>query len=50
MLSYPIMGGLTAQVNIQNFTNKKYYTGIRNNGWATPGEGRQAILSLFYSF
>ncbi|QJU56499.1 TonB-dependent siderophore receptor [Sphingomonas sp. AP4-R1] len=50
MLSYPIVGGLTAQVNIQNFTNKKYYSGIRNNGWAVPGEGRQAILSLFYSF
>lgn len=50
MLSYPIVGGLTAQLNVQNFTNKKYYTGIRNNGWATPGEGRQAVLSLFYSF
>ncbi|MDO6416735.1 TonB-dependent siderophore receptor [Sphingomonas sp. BIUV-7] len=50
MLSYPIAGGLTAQVNVQNFTNKKYYTSIRNNGWASPGEGRQAILSLFYSF
>lgn len=42
--------GLTAQVNVQNLTNKKYFTAIRNNGWATPGEGRSAVFSLSYSF
>lgn len=49
-LSYEIRDGLTAQVNVQNFTNERYFTGIRNNGWATPGEARSAILSLYYSF
>ena len=49
-LSYPIVGGLTTQLNIQNFTDEKYYTGIRNNGWAVPGEARQAVFSLLYSF
>jgi catecholate siderophore receptor len=49
-LAYPFGNGLTAQLNVQNFTDEKYYTGIRNNGWATPGEGRSAVLSLFYSF
>jgi len=49
-VSYPFGNGLTAQLNVQNFTDEKYYTGIRNNGWATPGEGRSAVLSLFYSF
>lgn len=49
-VSYPITEGLTAQVNVQNLTDKKYFTGIRNNGWATPGEGRSAVLSIFYSF
>ncbi|MCP3734671.1 TonB-dependent receptor [Sphingomonas sp. RP10(2022)] len=49
-LAYSFAGGLTAQVNVQNFTNEKYYTSIRNNGWAAPGEGRSAVLSLFYSF
>ena len=49
-LAYSFAGGLTAQVNVQNFTNEKYFTGIRNNGWATPGEARSAVLSLFYSF
>lgn len=59
-LSYAITDGLTAQLNVQNFTNEKYFTNIRNNinatsgavtgGWAMPGEGRSAVLSLFYSF
>jgi catecholate siderophore receptor len=59
-LSWNLNNGLTAQLNVQNLFDKKYYTGIRNNisttngivsgGWATPGEGRAARLSLFYSF
>ncbi len=49
-ISYPVTEGLTAQLNVQNFTNEKYYTSIRNNGWAMPGEGRSAVLSLYYSF
>ena len=48
-LSYTVGNGLTAQLNVQNFTNEKYYTGIRNNGWATPGEARSVRLTLFYS-
>jgi catecholate siderophore receptor len=49
-LSYPVTKGLTAQLNVQNFTNERYFTGIRNNGWAVPGEDRSAVLSLYYSF
>ncbi|MHA6723822.1 TonB-dependent receptor [Sphingomonas sp. RS2018] len=49
-VSYEIGNGLTAQVNVQNFTNEKYYTGIRNNGWAVPGEARSVVANLFYSF
>jgi len=58
-LAYTFGGGLTAQLNVQNFTDEKYLTGVRNNisaagvvtgGWATPGDRRQAVLSLFYSF
>jgi catecholate siderophore receptor len=48
MLSYPVTADLTAQLNVQNFTNKKYYTSIRNNGWANPGEGRSWVFSLTY--
>jgi catecholate siderophore receptor len=59
-MSYTIGHGLTAQLNIQNATDEDYYVAIRNNvnattgaitgGWATPGEARSAVLSLFYSF
>jgi len=59
-LAYTFGGGLTAQLNVQNFTDEKYLTGIRSNvngttgavtgGWAVPGDRRQAVLSLFYSF
>jgi catecholate siderophore receptor len=50
--SYEVSEGITAQLNIQNFTNEKYYTRLRNsaNGWATPGDGRSATISIFYSF
>jgi catecholate siderophore receptor len=59
-VSYTVTENLTAQLNVQNVTDELYYTGIRNNvnaatgaitgGWATPGEARSAVLSLFYSF
>lgn len=58
--SYGFDNGMTVQLNVQNLTNERYFTNIRNNanattgavtgGWATPGEGRSAVLSLFYSF
>jgi catecholate siderophore receptor len=59
MLSYAMDNGLTIQLNVQNLFDKKYYTNIRSNvaatgivsgGWAMPGEGRSARLSVFYSF
>jgi catecholate siderophore receptor len=59
-LAYSFGAGLTAQLNVQNFTDERYVTGVRSNvnatsgvvtgGWATPGDRRQAVLSLFYSF
>ena len=59
-LAYSFGHGLTAQLNVQNFTDEKYLTNVRNNinattgvvtgGWAMPGDRRQAVLSLFYSF
>ncbi|WHO37671.1 TonB-dependent receptor [Sphingobium sp. AP49] len=48
MISYNFTDSLSAQLNIQNFTNEKYYTSIRNNGWANPGEGRSWVLTLGY--
>ncbi|HEY0269649.1 MAG TPA: TonB-dependent receptor [Sphingomonas sp.] len=48
--AYEIREGLTAQVNIQNLTNKHYYTSIRNNGWAEPGALRSGTFTLTCSF
>jgi catecholate siderophore receptor len=48
--SYPVTEKLSVQLNIQNLTDEKFYTGIRNNGWAVPGERRQVVGSLVASF
>ncbi len=53
MASYPITDRLLAQVNVQNFTNEKYVTTVRNalgGSWAQPGLARQAVFSLSYTF
>jgi catecholate siderophore receptor len=53
MANYPITDRLAAQVNIQNFTNEKYVTTVRNNvngSWAMPAPTRSAVFSLNYSF
>ncbi|MGV3769725.1 MAG: TonB-dependent receptor [Sphingobium phenoxybenzoativorans] len=53
MVNYPITDQLTAQVNVQNFTNEKYVTTVRNNvggSWAQPAPTRSAVLSLNYTF
>lgn len=59
-VSYDFKNGLVAQINVSNFTDEDYYTGVRNNvnattgvvtgGWATPGDARSAVFSLFYNF
>ncbi|GAA0862662.1 TonB-dependent siderophore receptor [Sphingopyxis soli] len=59
-VSYDFDNGLVAQLNVTNLTNEDYYTGVRNNvnattgavtgGWATPGDARSAVFSLFYNF
>lgn len=53
MISYPITENLKAQVNVQNFTNEKYVTTVRNSttqSWAQPAPTRSAVFSLNYMF
>lgn len=50
MAGYAFTDSFDLQLNINNVLDKEYYTRIRNNGWATPGEGRLFILSANYSF
>jgi len=53
MANYPITPNLTAQVNVQNFTNEKYVTTVRNavgGSWAQPAPTRSAVFSVNYRF
>lgn len=53
LVSYPVTDRLFAQLNVQNFTNEKYVTTVRNQlggSWAQPGPTRQAVFSLSYTF
>lgn len=49
-VTYKFTRKLSAQLNVKNVFNKEYYTAIRNNGWAIPGDGRSAVLNLNYHF
>lgn len=49
-ISYKYNQALTLQLIGQNLGDEKYYTHIRNNGWAMPGEGRKVIFNVSYKF
>lgn len=46
---YP-MDDLEVRLNVNNVLDKEYYVRIRNNGWATPGDTRNATLTANYRF
>lgn len=53
MVSYAITDKIMAQVNVQNFTDEKYVTTVRNaigSSWANPGPGRSAVFSLNFTY
>lgn len=41
---------LELRLNVNNVFDKEYYTRIRNNGWSTPGDRRNATLTANYRF
>jgi catecholate siderophore receptor len=41
---------LDVRVNVNNVFDKTYYSRIRNNGWATPSDGRFGSVTLSYRF
>src|SRR5699024_4821710 len=45
-LAYEINRNLQLQVNVKNIGDTLYFTRIRNNGWATPGDARSATATL----
>lgn len=50
MVAYAVNSQLSLQLNINNVTDEQYVTRVRNNGWATPGEARSAVLSATWQF
>jgi catecholate siderophore receptor len=50
MVGYQINPSVGLQLNVNNLFDKEYYTRIRNNGWATPGEARSVVLTATFRF
>lgn len=49
-VAYNFTEKLSAQLNVKNFTDEQYYTRIRNNGWATPGDRAAGVLTVNFRF
>ncbi len=45
MVAYNVNRSLSFQFNVSNLFDEAYYTRIRNNGWATPGDARAYTLT-----
>ena len=50
MVGYQVNERIGLQLNINNQLDKEYYTRIRTNGWATPGDARSAVLTATIRF
>lgn len=53
LVEYKVSKALNFAVNINNLTNRVYYTQLRGqqaSGWVNPGVGRNAVLSAHYNF
>jgi catecholate siderophore receptor len=50
MLSWAVNETLALQLNANNLFDKQYFTRVRNNGWATPGEARSLVLTANLAF
>ncbi len=48
--SYRFNENIEVQLNVNNITDEVYYNRIRNNGWATPGDARSAILTVNFAY
>ena len=49
-IAWTPMDSLELRLNVNNLLNETYYTRLRNNGWATPGDKRNATLTANYRF
>lgn len=49
-VTYEITDRVGLRLNLNNLADEEYFQRIRNNGWATPGPARSAVLSLVANF
>jgi catecholate siderophore receptor len=48
-ITYDVTKRFQAQLNVKNIGDELYFTRVRgNNGWATPGDARSAVLTITY--
>jgi catecholate siderophore receptor len=45
-ITYKLDAKTDVRLNINNLFDKEYYTRIRNNGWATPGDTRNLVVTI----
>jgi catecholate siderophore receptor len=50
MVAYQVNERFGLQLNVNNLFDKEYFIRIRNNGWATPGDARSAMLTATFKF
>ena len=50
MVGYQVNERIGLQLNVSNLSDEEYFQRIRNNGWATPGDARSAVLSATFRF
>jgi len=50
MATWQATSKLALQLNVTNLFDKEYYTRLRNNGWAVPGNTRAFVLTAAYTF
>lgn len=50
LLGYQLNHSLLLRLNVNNVANEKWWSSVRPQGWAHPGEGRSLVLTANYEF
>jgi catecholate siderophore receptor len=50
LVGYQVRRGFDLRLNINNLADEKWWSSVRPQGWAHPGEGRSMVLTAHYEF
>lgn len=50
LIGYRAGRGLNLRVNVNNLTDEEWFSSVRPQGWAYPGEGRSLVMTVNYEF